>query len=204
MRMYVACLASYNNGVLHGEWFDLEDFEDAVGLQEAIAEKVLMTSPHPNVTVECPHCETGRRGYGVAQGGNFTGFYSCSHCDGYGNHPSAEEWAAHDWDGEGLSEFGEYPDLEEVLEHVRLVSEHGGAWVAFKSYFGADVTEQNFEDAYRGEYDSFEAFVEAWCQEVHGWKGDEVFYSWIDWERAGRDLEQDFTFTDGHVFYSHW
>ncbi|WP_435634328.1 antirestriction protein ArdA [Pseudomonas solani] len=204
MRMYVACLASYNNGVLHGEWFDLEDYVDAADLQAAINEQVLMTSQHPNVTVECPHCEVGRRGYGVAQGSDFTGFYACKHCDGYGNHPSAEEWAAHDWDGEGLSEFGEYPGLEEILEHVRLVSEHGDAWVAFKLHFGADVTEQNFEDAHRGEYDSFEDFVEEWCKEVHGWQGDEPFYSWIDWERAARDLEQDFTFTDGHVFYSNW
>ena len=55
MRMYAACLASYNNGVLHGEWFDLEEFDDATDLQEAIQRKVLMTSRFPNVTVDCPH-----------------------------------------------------------------------------------------------------------------------------------------------------
>lgn len=198
MRMYAACLASYNNGCLHGEWFNLEDYSDNDELLEAIAEKVLRNSPFPNVTVECPECD----GPVASTPGCDAGDWQCPCCDGSGRVPSAEEWAAHDWDGEGLSEFGEYPDLEEVLEHVRLVSEHGDAWIAFKSYFGADVTEQSFEDAHRGAYDSFEDFVEEWCREVHGWKGDEPFYSWIDWERAGRDLEQDFTFTEGHVFYS--
>lgn len=47
MRMYAACLASYNNGDLHGKWFDLEDYSDKDELLEAIAEKVLRTSPHP-------------------------------------------------------------------------------------------------------------------------------------------------------------
>lgn len=195
MRMYAACLASYNNGCLHGEWFDLEDYDDADELLEAIAEKVLRTSPHPNVLVDvdCPECN------GEAD--------ECPRCGGYGDVkvPSAEEWAAHDWEGEGLSDFGEYPNLEEVYEHIRMVSEHGTAWVAFKSAFGDSVTEANFEAAYKGQYDSEEAFAEEWTCELHGWTGDEVFYRWIDWKQAWwSDLQHDFTFCDGYVFYSNW
>lgn len=206
MRMYAACLASYNNGVLHGEWFDLEDYlEDADGLLAAIAEKVLLTSPYPNVTVDCPHCEEARRGMGIAEGRSFTGFYECKHCDGYGKHSSSEEWAAHDYDGEGLSSFGEYPNLEKLLDHVRLIAEHGPAWIAFTNAFGDDVTEENFEEAYRGEYESEEAFAEEFTCEMQGWNGDEVFYSWIDWKAAWNcSLRFDFTFTDGYVFYSNW
>lgn len=193
MRMYAACLASYNNGRLHGEWFDLEDYSDKDELIEAIAEKVLRTSPFPNVTVECPCCSASH-----------PEVFFCMACKKTGKVPSAEEWAAHDWDGEGLSEFGEYPDLDDVLEHVRLVDEHGAGWVAFRSYFGDSVTEENFQNAHRGEYDTFADFVEEWCCEMYDWKGDETFYPWIDWERAGRDLQGDFTYTDGHVFYSNW
>jgi hypothetical protein len=29
-RIYVACLAAYNNGLLHGAWIDVEDDADAV------------------------------------------------------------------------------------------------------------------------------------------------------------------------------
>ncbi|WP_164090762.1 antirestriction protein ArdA, partial [Stenotrophomonas maltophilia] len=54
MRIYVACLASYNAGVLHGEWIDLEG-RDADDVRDEIA-RILRESPHPNVTVDCPDC----------------------------------------------------------------------------------------------------------------------------------------------------
>lgn len=203
MRMYAACLASYNNGVHHGQWFDLEDFDDADALQEAIAEKVLRTSPFPNVEVEveCSDCQgAGRR----VVNGHDAG--ACGLCWGKGTRmvPSAEEWAAHDWDGDGLSEFGEYPNLEDVYESIRLTNEHGPAWAAFKGAFGDSVTEANFEEAYRGQYDSLADYTEEFMKEAHGLKGDEPFFYWIDWERAANDMSCDFTFTDGYVFCNHW
>jgi antirestriction protein len=55
-RIYVACLAAYNNGILHGTWIDtyLMDEDD---LMKEVREKVLITSPCPNVTVACPDCD---------------------------------------------------------------------------------------------------------------------------------------------------
>lgn len=41
-KFYAACLASYNNGILHGEWIDIS--EDAEEMQEAIA-AMLKASP---------------------------------------------------------------------------------------------------------------------------------------------------------------
>lgn len=55
-RIYVACLASYNNGVLHGAWIDTEDM-DADDLSNEVRDKVLLTSRYPNVMVTCPDCE---------------------------------------------------------------------------------------------------------------------------------------------------
>jgi len=52
-RIYVACLASYNNGVLHGAWIDA--VQDADALQAEVA-TMLRASPYPNVTVDCPNC----------------------------------------------------------------------------------------------------------------------------------------------------
>lgn len=198
MRMYAACLASYNNGVLHGEWFDLADYDDVQELQDAIAYKVLQTSRFPNVLVNCPHCD--------GLGHNPETIEACSHClpDGSGKVRSAEEWAAHDYDGEGLSSYGEYPDLEGLLEHVRLSTKHGSSWLAFKGAFGDSVTEDDYENAYRGEYESMADFAEEFVCELHGLKGDEPFFYWIDWERAARDMEQDFTFSEGYVFYNSW
>jgi antirestriction protein len=55
-RIYVACLASYNNGVLHGQWIETEDL-DADDLFKEVQDKVLLTSHYPNVMVTCPDCE---------------------------------------------------------------------------------------------------------------------------------------------------
>lgn len=54
MRVYIACLASYNAGILHGEWIDLDGL-DADDLREKIAD-MLRRSPCPNVEVPCPEC----------------------------------------------------------------------------------------------------------------------------------------------------
>ena len=45
MRIYVACLAAYNNGQLHGAW--IEASSDVDELQEAV-DKVLQSSPQPD------------------------------------------------------------------------------------------------------------------------------------------------------------
>ena len=39
-RVYVACLAAYNNGILHGRWIDADDGEDAIWaeIREMLAE----------------------------------------------------------------------------------------------------------------------------------------------------------------------
>ncbi len=50
MRIYVACLAAYNNGKLHGEWIDATLGADHI--KEEI-KKVLSTSPENNQPYPC-------------------------------------------------------------------------------------------------------------------------------------------------------
>lgn len=201
-RIYVACLAAYNAGHLHGQWFDLEDYSDADELHEAIAERVLRTSPCPNVMVDidCPTCE-GSGSLNHALYGT-----TCPQCNGTGTKsvPSSEEYAVHDYDSEAFSNCGEYPNYQSLFDIMEMTEKHGDAWIAFKNYFGDDVTEDQFENAYRGEWDSFAAFVEDFVCECEGWTGSESFFGWIDWERAARDYEGDFTYTDGYVFDSNY
>jgi antirestriction protein len=45
MNIYVASLSDYNAGILHGSWFNLDDFTSAEDLLAAIQERVLITSP---------------------------------------------------------------------------------------------------------------------------------------------------------------
>ncbi len=44
--IYVACLASYNKGILFGRWIDLEECEDLHDLQQCV-KQVLAESPEP-------------------------------------------------------------------------------------------------------------------------------------------------------------
>jgi antirestriction protein len=50
-RIYVACLAAYNNGELHGEWIDADQSADAIRKE---INKMLATSPEPNAEVTTP------------------------------------------------------------------------------------------------------------------------------------------------------
>lgn len=201
-KIYVACLASYNNARHHGEWFDLEDYCDAEDLQKAVKEKVLMTSPYPNVLVECPDCEGAGTLETVGHCHSDERTVLCERCQGTGKVTSAEEWAIHDYDDDTgiFRTMGEYPSLEDIMHHVQMMEKHEG-WAAFVGHYGDSVTEENYEDAVRGQYDSFEDFCQEWISEVYGWKGDEAFYNWLDWEKIERDLGHDFTYVDGWVFY---
>ena len=107
MQIYIACLASYNNGTLHGKWIDATS--DVDEMQEDV-NALLRSSKYPNVMVECPACG------GVCRVG------ACSTCKGSGEVPSAEEFAIHDFDG--IPNIGEYCGLRAVADYVEFVEAH--------------------------------------------------------------------------------
>lgn len=116
MRIYVACLASYNNGVLHGRWIDAQS--DADAMQEEVS-AMLRESKFPNVTVACPECE----GTGYASSykpGQLC--HKCKTCKSEGKVPSAEEFAIHDFDGLPSS-MGEHCGLQAVADYVEFIEE---------------------------------------------------------------------------------
>jgi antirestriction protein len=212
-RIYVACLASYNNGVLHGKWLDLADFYDEDDLQEAIQQQVLITSRFPNVTVECPECEGMQHICTVKSGCDHADvrrrgipeirtYEDCERCMAVGEVASAEEFAIHDSIG---IEVGEYTPLSEVMKRYKMLEEHGDAWVAFVYCFGEDVTEDNFSEAYVGAYESEADFAEQFSDEMGDIPENSRVAYWIDWQRAWDcDLRHSYSFHDGYVFRSDW
>lgn len=56
-RIYVACLAAYNSGILHGAWIDCEG-KDADDLQEEV-NAMLASSPVPNAEEWAIHDHEG-------------------------------------------------------------------------------------------------------------------------------------------------
>lgn len=67
-RIYVACLAAYNNGKLHGEWIDAA--QDADDIQEAVT-KMLAASPEPDAEEWAIHDYEGFMGFPIEE---WTGF----------------------------------------------------------------------------------------------------------------------------------
>ena len=64
-RIYVACLAAYNNGELHGAWIDAD--QDADAIREEIA-VILTTSPEPNAEEWAIHDYEGFGDHKLATG----------------------------------------------------------------------------------------------------------------------------------------
>lgn len=120
-RIYAACLASYNDGRLHGAWIECEG-KSGDDLRNEIAD-MLAKSPCPNVMRrKCPDCDawqTDSRPYREND----------DECDECGAtlpaefQPSAEEWAIHDHEGFAGLITSEWPDLEQVAAIAELLAE---------------------------------------------------------------------------------
>lgn len=144
-RIYVACLAAYNNGQLHGAWIDADQSADAIHDE---IRAMLASSPIPG----------------------------------------AEEWAIHDYDDFGGIQLSEYEDIDRVAEIAALLVEHGEAFGAWYSYDpSADVSD--FQDAYRGEYESEEAYAEELVDDTGMLDSiPENLRYYFDYGRFARDL----------------
>lgn len=149
-RIYVACLACYNEGRLIGLWHDATDLPEP--------------ADHP--------------GLGIAYWEALTG------C---GRYPHHEEFAIHDHENfEGLS-VGEYTPLDDVAELARLIEEHGPAYAAFVNHTGGDGSE--FEESYRGEYESLEDFAVEFLDETGQLDAiPENLRYYFDYEKFANDL----------------
>ncbi|MFH1267204.1 MAG: antirestriction protein ArdA [Planctomycetota bacterium] len=169
-RVYVACLASYNAGHLHGRWIDVDG--DADDIQEQVR-AMLRESPEPNVMVDCPECD----GEG------------CDQCGDSGKVPSAEEWAIHDYEGFGSYSLSEWESFETVAQLAAMIEKHGLAYPAWVAHVGADFDdEEGFEEAYCGQWDSEKDYAEELFDECYAHDIPENLRFYIDYEAFSRDL----------------
>ncbi|MCK4919339.1 MAG: antirestriction protein ArdA [Candidatus Pacebacteria bacterium] len=176
-KIYVACLADYNNGRLHGRWIDAD--QDADSIYQEIYQMMLESScPNVKVTVcnDCgyiSHCSAG----------------ICGSCDSNDVtlKASSEEWAIHDYEGfEGLS-ISEYESIEDVAKYAQLIEENGEAFAAYANNVGIDyATKEGFEESYQGEWDSEEAFAENLADVTMEIPERLSFY--FDYEKFAREL----------------
>ena len=133
--------------------------------------------------------------------------------------PGAEEFAIHDYEGFGPLRLGEYESLETVSRVARGISEHGPTYAHWAALTGASDAEtlERFEDAYRGHWDSVEAYAESLLDDLGANSFideavPEYLQPYVKLDIAGfaRDLEYggDITISEGdggtYVFGSNW
>lgn len=204
-RIYVACLASYNNGVLHGTWIETEGM-DADDLSNEIRDKVFLTSRFPNVMIDCPDCE-GTGVVAAAEGGET----ACPRCKGEKQLPASEEYAIHDHEGFPKGLIGEYTSMSEIadLEEKLGDLDDDDLIEAFMIYVNdlksgdiKDVTVEQFREAYRGKWDSTKDFAMDWAVETGLIDDQHPMFSYIDWEHYWEgDLRHNGFYEDsGHFF----
>lgn len=189
-RIYVACLASYNNGTLYGKWIDAST--DVAEMSEQIQE-MLAGSPFPNVTRQKYRDEDGNMRYVDVQADPK---HIPEDWEKVGEpFPSAEEWAIHDYEGLGPN-LGEYDGLEEVAKRVEIAEVAEDRDIPINVLIdamrdaGTDDAEEFVDDRYRGEYDTWKDFAQEFTEEVNDMSQvpDWLQYH-IDWDSIGREFE---------------
>jgi antirestriction protein len=144
-RIYVACLASYNAGILHGNWIEATDADEIrEGIQNMLSES---------------------------------------------REPIAEEWAIHDYENFGPISLSEFEDIDKVAELGALIEEHGEAFAAYADNVGTDhATEESFQDAYCGEWESEAAYAENLFDQLYLHDVPDHVQPYIDYDAFARDL----------------
>ena len=155
--IYVACLASYNSGHLHGAWLNLGDVPrlNASDIQDGI-DYVLKTSPVPNAEEYAVHDYQG-----IPAILRNAGFLASN------EHPDLEalaEWVTTWQECEGNGNEGD--TYREYCDHI-----------------GQAVTAEEFNDAYQGTFESEAEFAEDFYEQT-GQMPTDSLVSYIDWDRV--------------------
>lgn len=193
MKIYVACLASYNNGVLHGQWIDADSRVDV--MQEQVI-AMLRASKFPNVMVTCPDCTDGDTES------------SCQTCKGTGRVYSAEEYAIHDYDDMPES-FGEYCGLQAIADYVEFIETiesdtcladdeaQALAKAMIENWHSVDLAESALEN-FVGVYDTFREYADESADEMLSCHENlpDIVSRYFDYEAWARDLAIEMTALD--------
>lgn len=117
--------------------------------------------------------------------------------------PHEELWV---FDHENSPVEGEYSPMDAARYAEWMADLHESevdAFIAYIKHVGTfdENSEEAFRDAYAGEYRSDEDFAQSLADDL-GLINEDASWpnSYIDWERAARDLMMDYFSEDGHYF----
>ena len=203
-------LSNYNNGVLVGRWFDLDNVTESEHqdeVQEWLDELSEETRGSLEISIEDLECEleedeehhkltpaerTSKIMRVAAKKAELLHF-----CD----YEEVILGDVEDVPSEYVGEWSidsEFFELQEALENSHLDEE------VFKAGIACGIPIESIEDAYHGNYGSDEELAEEYIDS--GCMGDipDHLANYIDTERLGNDLAHDFIEHDGHYFHANY
>jgi antirestriction protein len=116
-RIYVACLAAYNNGRLHGEWIDADQSADE--LHEAVA-RMLAASPQPGAEEWAIH---DYEGFGSLRLGEYESLERVA--------TIAAGIAEH---GDAFSAWLSYDESQDATDMQSFEDAYRGEWDSLRAY----------------------------------------------------------------------
>ncbi len=116
-RIYVACLAAYNNGRLHGEWIDADQSADE--LHEAVA-RMLAASPQPGAEEWAIH---DYEGFGSLRLGEYESLERIA--------TIAAGIAEH---GDAFSAWLSYDESQDATDAQSFEDAYRGEWDSLRAY----------------------------------------------------------------------
>lgn len=184
-RIFVGCLASYNEGIIYGEWLDLSDYYDMEELQIKIGD-ILKSSPCQGEEYDIQDYE----GFGDLLKGDY---YPCL----------SRVWSIH----ETLLEV-EKEDIDVDL-FLKFVGCNGDSdQIANEDNFLLS----KFQDRYRGTYESLEDYASDLIEQCGDLENvPKYLRNYIDYQSYGKDMELNgdiFTIEKGyrevHIFSNYY
>lgn len=94
--------------------------------------------------------------------------------------PGAEEWAIHDCDDFAGLRLAEDNNLATISRLAAGLAEHGSAFGAFASWYGLESADSDsFEQHYRGQWDSAEAYADDLLRDLGAEEIVEAIPAWV-------------------------
>jgi antirestriction protein len=182
-KVYVACLACYNEGKLNGKWMNADELD---------------------VAWENDWLEYLDKGDGEIHDERILCDADAIDCH--------EEWAIHDYEGDiHRLGMGEHPSIPDLIEVMRLMDDEPSMYVAAYLFAEELLGKQPSASEIESLTDVWELIddVKDWAyesckdcgyfEEPGGWSP----ISYIDWQRVGDDMLMDYsTFHYGEIIYA--
>lgn len=168
-RIYVASLADYNAGRLHGAWIDIEYDNPPEDVWGQI-EEMLRKSPEASM---CQWC--GNEADGIHVGHDYMGGI-------------VEEWEIHDFEDWPKPIRPAHHSIEQLCAIAVAIEEHGGAYLAWMEDTGG--TDPDDMPEY-GTHPDAKTLALVYAESFINLDDLGFIQYYIDWEAAGESMMQD-------------